>query len=136
MRSVFFALTALGVMLLAVWAYHENHATQQARAEQRAIEREINALRANIAMQRAEWAYLNRPERLRALVDMNFTRLNLLPMTVEQFGRIDEIVYPERPHGQDAETPPALGAFGLSPEGIAHTAADPATAPDTEADAP
>ena len=94
MRSFLYVLTALGVMGLAVWAYHENHRTQQAQAEQRAIEREIRALREALSVQRAEWAYLNRPERLRHLVEMNFDALGLLPLTTDQFGRIEEIVYP------------------------------------------
>lgn len=94
MRSFLYVLTALGVMALAVWAYHENHRTQQAQAELRAVEREIRALREALSVQRAEWAYLNRPERLRQLVEMNFDALGLAPLTSGQFGRIEEIVYP------------------------------------------
>ena len=112
MRSILYVLTALGVMVLAVWAYHENHRTQQAQAEQRAIEREIRALREALSVQRAEWAYLNRPERLRQLVEMNFDTLGLLPVTTEQFGRIEEIVYPlPEPVGQREDAPgrPAMG---------------------------
>lgn len=115
MRSLMYVLTSIGVMALAVWAYHENHRTQQARAEMRAIEREIDALRTALAMQRAEWAYLNRPDRLRTLVEMNFTRLGLMPMTVDQFGLIGEIVYPERPHGQ---VPAALPGPGIETLGV------------------
>jgi hypothetical protein len=94
MRSLFYLLSALAVMALAVWAYNENHKNQQARAEVLELRREIRSLREAISVQRAEWAYLNRPERLRALAEMNFNRLALMPMTGAQFGRIDEIVYP------------------------------------------
>ena len=94
MRSLFYVLTSLVIMALAVWAYNENHKTQQSRAEVAELRREIRSLREAISVQRAEWAYLNRPDRLRELVEMNFARLQLMPMTGTQFGRIDEIVYP------------------------------------------
>ncbi|MCC6001534.1 MAG: cell division protein FtsL [Pararhodobacter sp.] len=128
MRSLLYLMTALGVMALAVWAYHENHRTQQARADMRAVEREIEALRAALSMQRAEWAYLNRPDRLRQLVDMNFTRLRLMPMTVEQYGHIGEIVYPPMP---PVHTPGAYLGTSVETLGtIDHTiGTDPAEAP-------
>lgn len=94
MRSLFYVLSALAVMALAVWAYNENHKTQQAMAEVQDLRREIRALREALGVQRAEWAYLNRPDRLRELAEMNFLRLGLMPLTGAQFGRIDEIVYP------------------------------------------
>jgi cell division protein FtsL len=97
MRGLLYLLSALGVMALAVWAYNENHKTQQARAELRELHREIRSLREAIGVQRAEWAYLSRPERLQELAKMNFMRLRLIPLGGGQFGRIDEIVYPLPP---------------------------------------
>jgi len=94
MRSLFYVLSSLAIMALAVWAYNENHKTQQSRAAVTELRQEIRLLREAIGVQRAEWAYLNRPDRLRELVEMNFARLQLMPMTGTQFGRIDEIVYP------------------------------------------
>ncbi len=94
MRSVFYILSVLSVMALAIWAYRENHQTQQAMAETAQLRREIRSLREALGVQRAEWAYLNRADRLSELADLNFLRLQLLPMTGQQFGRIDEIAYP------------------------------------------
>lgn len=94
MRSLLYLCTALAVIALAAWAYRENHLTQQAMNERRALEREIVALTEALSVQRAEWAYLNRPDRLRDLVDVNFERLRLVPITSAHFGEIGQIVYP------------------------------------------
>ena len=94
MRGLFYVLSAFAVIGLAVWAYHQNDRTQRAMNEVRELRREISSLQESMGVQRAEWAYLNRPERLRALVDMNAARLGLVPLTGQQFGQIDEIAYP------------------------------------------
>jgi cell division protein FtsL len=102
MRGLLYLLSALGVIGLAVWAYDQNHKTQQSMAEVRELHREITALREAISVQRAEWAFLSRPERLQELAKMNFMRLRLIPLSGNQFGRIDEIVYPLPPERDDA----------------------------------
>ncbi len=94
MRSFAYVLTALSVIALAFWAYGENYATQEAMARAEALQREIAQTRSRLRVLRAEWAYLNRPERLRDLAELNYDRLGLLPMQPTQFGRIDQIAYP------------------------------------------
>jgi len=94
MRSVLFVLTACAVIGLAFWAYRENYRTQQALDVTEQLQRDIGASRARLAVLRAEWAYLNRPSRLRDLADLNFDTLGLMPMAPEQFGRIDQVAFP------------------------------------------
>jgi hypothetical protein len=94
MRSLFLVLTAALVMGLAFWAYRENYRTQAALSEAAALQAEIAELREALAIQRAEWAYLNRPERLRELALLNFPRLGLVPIGADRFGRIDQVAYP------------------------------------------
>jgi len=94
MRGVFYVLSAFAVIGLAIWAYDQNDRTQRAKDEVRDLRREIRSLSEAMDVQRAEWAYLNRPERLQALADLNATRLGLVPLEGRQFAQIDEIAYP------------------------------------------
>ncbi|QBF31240.1 cell division protein FtsL [Thalassococcus sp. S3] len=94
MRPLLYILTALAVIGLAFWAYRENYATQQTLAETKRLQREIGQTQQRLTVLRAEWAYLNRPDRLRELANINFDRLGLLPLSAEQFGRVDEVAFP------------------------------------------
>ena len=67
MKSFFFILTACVVMALAVWAYRQNYETQATLREVDSLRDEIADLRERAGVLRAEWAYLNRPDRLREL---------------------------------------------------------------------
>lgn len=97
MKSVLYVLTALAVFGLALWAYQENYRTQQVLKETQALQQQIGGAQARLAVLNAEWAYLNRPDRLRELADLNFERLGLLALRAEQFGRADRIAYGEDP---------------------------------------
>jgi hypothetical protein len=94
MRSLLNVLAFLGVIALGFWAYRENYATQAALQEVETLQRQIVGLREALSVQRAEWAYLNRPDRLRDLATVNFDRLGLLPMEPHQFGNAAEVAYP------------------------------------------
>ena len=95
MRSVLYVLSFLGLIALGFWAYRENYATQAALKEVEGLQRQIVGLREALTVQKAEWAYLNRPDRLRNLTTANFDRLGLLPMEPSQFGTAAEVAYPQ-----------------------------------------
>lgn len=97
MRTLLFCVTALMVFSLAFWAYRENYATQQVLKETRGLQSQIGAAQIRLSVLRTEWAYLNRPDRLRELAEINFERLGLLPLRPDQFGRVDEVSYPQAP---------------------------------------
>ncbi|MDZ4095966.1 MAG: cell division protein FtsL [Paracoccaceae bacterium] len=94
MRPLLYLATFAAVMGLAFWAYHENYATTRVLKDMSNLQSEIADLREALAVQRAEWAYLNRPDRLRELTAINFDRLGLLPLEPEQFGNAAQLAYP------------------------------------------
>ncbi len=97
MRAVLYVLTTMFVIGLAFWAYRENYATQKALSDTDNLRHEIREAHSRLAVLRAEWAYLNRPDRLRDLAEMNFDRLELLPLHPDQFGAIDQVGFPPLP---------------------------------------
>jgi len=94
MRGFLYVLSVLGVIGLAFWAYQENYKTQASLREVRGLNAQIGAAYARINVLNAEWAYLNRPDRLRDLVELNFDRLGLLPLSPDAFARVDRVSYP------------------------------------------
>ena len=85
-------LTALAVVLIALLAlglyqlkYEVMHLEDRAMATNRAIAAE----RETIQVLKAEWSYLNRPQRLDDLAERH---LNLVPVAVRQLGALDELV--------------------------------------------
>jgi hypothetical protein len=114
MRPVLYALSFLAVMGLAFWAYRENYATQQSLRTVEELQAEIGTLREALAVQRAEWAYLNRPDRLRELSTINFDRLGLFPLEPGQFGQIGLVSYPVPPTLAPDDTPDGTGTADQS----------------------
>lgn len=94
MRSFSYILSALAVISLAYWAYYENYRTQAVISHAEHLEAQYATARQRLRVLNAEWAYLNRPARLRELADINFDHLGLIPLEAQQFGRIDQVAYP------------------------------------------
>ena len=94
MKGLLGTAAACAVMALAFWAYQENYRTQAALRELAALERQIDRRADAIAMLRAEWAYLNRPDRLRDLAEINFDRLGLVPLSGVDFADPATIPFP------------------------------------------
>ena len=114
MRMLLFLLVALAVIGSGFWAYRENYATQAELDHVSDLRRDIGAARERLAILRAEWAYLNRPDRLRDLAELNYDRLGLLPFRPDQFGRVDQIAYPAPPELQ-ISTPIDVTSAGANP---------------------
>ena len=99
MRGMLNVVAFLTVIGLAFWAYQQNYKTQEALRDVRLLQAEIGGAHARLKMLNAEWAYLNRPDRLRDLADLNFDRLGLIPMMPEAFGHVQDVAEPIVPLG-------------------------------------
>lgn len=97
MRLLMFVLTISSLIGLASWAYQENYKTKQILEKISNIQSSIALAKSRHAMLEAEWAYLNRPQRLQDLAELNFETLGLLPFQADQFGSAEQIAYPPTP---------------------------------------
>ena len=91
MRSFIYTVTFASLVGLAFWAYQENIKTKNVIAHTEKLQKEIGIAGARLSILKAEWAYLNRPDRLTELVDLNFGRLQLVPLRASNFLEVDEI---------------------------------------------
>ena len=88
----------VGMLLLAmlfIWNYSEINKTRNAKNRLAETQQNIAIETERVSVLRAEWAYLNRPERLRMLVNLNFDPLRLIPLRAMHFGEIEQIGFPE-----------------------------------------
>ncbi|MEM1387158.1 MAG: cell division protein FtsL [Pseudomonadota bacterium] len=108
MKVFLFMISVAAVVGLAFWAYSENYKTKAALDDMAQLQRDIGHLRDTRSVLRAEWAYLNRPDRLRDLALLNFERLKLVPITPDHFARIEHVAYPS------PDLPPITGTTMVS----------------------
>jgi hypothetical protein len=97
MRLVLHLSAAVLVVVCATWAYRVNYATQETLNRVADLRAEVAAEREALAVLNAEWAYLNRPDRLRELVELNAEALGLAELTPDQFGEVAMVAYPPQP---------------------------------------
>ena len=100
MRVVNFTL--FGVMIgLLMLIYQQKHETRQLEARAAALSRDISDQTRALAVLRAEWTYLTRPERLEKIAQ---ERMGLEPVSADQIKSFAEIAGPQTPR-TDGERP-------------------------------
>lgn len=126
MRPLVYIAAFVAVLGLGFWAYREHYQTRDAFNQAADLQAEIAGLREALALQRAEWAYLNRPDRLRELSVLNFERLGLLPLEPNQFGDIATLSFPRQAPDMSGLVAPVDTVGSLLQDLVAE---DPALAP-------
>lgn len=88
--AVYFAAAAL-VALTAFWTYRINYAAQEAGDRVTRLRNQIAREREALVVLRAEWAFLNAPDRLARLVARHGVTLDLAPMAGRHFATLADL---------------------------------------------
>ncbi|MCF6271909.1 MAG: cell division protein FtsL [Rhodobacteraceae bacterium] len=88
-----YLLAGVIVVLAASWTYQVNYRVQEAKFRVEKLARAIDREREAISVLGAEWAYLNRPGRLRALAETYYEELRLMPIESSNFGEVGQISF-------------------------------------------
>jgi hypothetical protein len=93
----FLNLVAVGCLIASAgYAYSIKYETLYHAEQVAKLKTRIQKERDSIAVLKAEWQHLNRPDRLQAAVERH---LDLQPMNIKQLARLSEL--PDRPKRQD-----------------------------------
>ncbi len=103
MKSGLYVFAIAAIIVVATWAYRVNYDVQDALGRVASLRGEIAHEREALGVLRAEWAYLNRPARLRELADLNFKELQLMPLLPEHFAAPESAAYPVSPEALTIE---------------------------------
>jgi len=117
MKTILYVFCCAVVISMAYWAYKENYRTQDSLRRVAVLQKEIAVEREAIGVLKAEWAYLNRPERLRGLVKLNFDELKLLPLMPSHFAEVELVAYPkDEIKPEEIEDPVSTSATQAGPD--------------------
>ncbi len=114
MRSALVLFACAMVVMFATWAYRVNYDTREAVQRVTDLQFAIAREREALGVLRAEWAYLNRPDRLRELAEEHFAELRLMPMQPSSFAEAAEVAFPE-PSLEDAIAEALLAMNAVPP---------------------
>ncbi len=101
MRWVLHLFAFAALVAVASWSFSVTYRTKDALRDVARLNRDIAAEREALAVLRAEWAWLNAPDRLTALVAAHGAPLGLEPLTPERFGETAEAPLIEPDDGMD-----------------------------------
>lgn len=82
-----------GVILIALagyFSYMQTYDTREALQRVQVLQNQITQEQEAVNILKGEWAYLNRPDRLRDLVELNFAQLQLVPIAVNHLAGLQD----------------------------------------------
>ena len=85
LRFLLFGTLIGSTFAMGLWAYKINYDSRAADQRVKELEKSILSANKQFKILNAEWAYLNRPDRLRKLAEYYFSELRLTPMNPDDF---------------------------------------------------
>lgn len=91
MRLIFYSFSLILVMSLAYLANLESVKTKATMYSAKLLRTEVDELKEELKFLNAEWALLNRPDRLTDLVKWHYRELKLMPISIKNFKSIKSV---------------------------------------------
>ena len=114
LRFLLFGTLIGSTFAMGLWAYKINYDSRAADQRVKMLEKSILLANKQLKILNAEWAHLNRPDRLRKLAEYYFFELRLTPINPDDFISFSDIYW-----GQSSENEPT-GLVGKRLNGIKH----------------
>ena len=96
MRMFVLILSFIFLAIISVWAYNINYKTRSTIKSVNELSSQIKVQQTRLRLLKAEWAYLNRPERLNKLITMHFSELELIALSHQNYYLFDKLVLDSR----------------------------------------
>ena len=96
MKVFFYIIGSLSVFFVAYWSYSINYETRKNIDKAEKLKLQIKDNMEHYEILKAEWAYLNRPERLEKLVEKYFNYLRLMPISSLNYSDISYLEFNEK----------------------------------------
>ena len=91
LRFLLFGIVIGSSFALGFWAYKINYDSRAANQRVKELEKSILSANKQLKILNAEWAHLNRPDRLRKLAEYYFFELRLTPINPDDFISFSDI---------------------------------------------
>ncbi|MEM6971278.1 MAG: hypothetical protein AAF577_00620 [Pseudomonadota bacterium] len=112
MNRIVFLSSVVVILGFAAVAYGINYRTTETLRDIDRLRMQIADARETVQVLHVEWAHLNRPDRLAALVERHGDVLGLAPLGPDHFGAVEAVPYP--PRADDDPIAAALAAASTS----------------------
>lgn len=93
MRTTVLILCSFSVIAVSVWAYNVNYKARSTINNVKILSSQIKNKKSQIKLLKAEWAFLNRPERLSRLISIHFSELELIPLSHKNYLLFDNFKF-------------------------------------------
>ena len=101
LKFLLFGTLIASTFVLGLWAYKLNYDSRAANQRVKELEKSILSANKQFKILNAEWAHLNRPDRLRKLAEYYFFELRLTPINPDDFIPFSDVYW-----GQSSENVP------------------------------